>query len=207
MDLSYLLFIGSVFFYKYFNVDEIIDVRITSRIISIIMCIGMLYGSGYSLWYDDFTYEWNKVVIIGKTYTLLDFYFVVFNYNKFANMYWQILLHHIILFYIFLNYGSEQKLLASGLFVESSSIFLNIAWFMIKAGWQNSLLFKINSGLLWITYLVFRVIGLPIILYLSETIYSVKIGISFLIFLNWYWFMKISGKFFELLNGDKIKAE
>jgi hypothetical protein len=101
----------------------------------------------------------------------------------------------------------DVKLLAIGLYVEISSILLNIGWFMIKAGWEKSMLFKINSGLIWITYLIFRVIALPIILYIGD-ISLWKKGVIFpLLLLNWYWFGKLTGKFIQLLQGDKIKVE
>lgn len=204
---SLFLFSGAFLFYHFFRVEEYVDVKVTSRVVSTIMCSAMIYGANWCLWYDNFTEEWNKVVVTGTFYTLLDSYFIVFNYAKFRSMYWEILLHHIILFYIFLNHEMSPRLIAIGLYVESSSILLNLGWFMIKAGWEKSMIFKINSGLIWITYLVFRVIGLPITFYIAEVSLWKKSVIFPLLLLNWYWFGKLTGKFIQLLRGDKLKVE
>lgn len=204
---SLWLFAGAVGIYKFFNIDDHIDVRITSRVVSIFICSTILYDATWCLWYDDFTVVWNNVVVIGKFYTLLDAYFIIFNYAKFSSMYWKIILHHIILFYIFLNHQINVRLLAIGLFVESSTIMLNIGWFMIKAGWEKTLLFKINSGLIWITYLIFRVIMLPIILCIADVTFWTKVIIFPLVLLNWYWFSMLTGKFLQLLRGDQLKVE
>lgn len=204
---SLFLFYGAFLFYNFFRIEELIDVRVTSRVVSIFMCSAMIYGASWCLWYDDFTEVWDKVIVIGKFYTLLDFYFVVFNYAKFRSIYWEILLHHIIFFIIFLNHTSYVKSLALGLFVESSTILLNIGWFMIKAGWEESMLFKINSVLIWITYLISRVIGLTVLVYIAEIEFWMKTFVSPLLLLNWYWFGKLTGKFIQLLRGDRIKVE
>lgn len=204
---SLFLFVGYLAFYKFFNIDKHIDVRINSRVISLLACSAMIYGATWSLWYDNFTKMWSNVVVTGIFYTLLDFYFVAFNYDKFKSIYWEILLHHVILFYIFLNHQLGVKLLAFGLYVESSTILLNIGWFMIKAGMQKTLIFKINSIFIWITYLIFRVIGLPIILLIAHTNCWIKVAISPLIILNWYWFGKLTEKFVQLIRGDQIKVE
>lgn len=204
---SFCLFVSSVGIYNLLYIDKHIDVKITSRVVSIFMCSVILYGASWSLWYDDFTGMWNIVLIVGKFYTLLDSYFIIFNYTKFSNIYWEILLHHIILFYIFLNHQINVHLLAMGLFVESSTIMLNIGWFMIKAGLEKTLIFKINSGFIWITYLIFRVIMLPIILLISNVNLCTRVIISILVLLNWYWFSKLTDKFLQVLRGDQIKVE
>ena len=205
-DVYYTL--SFIALYKFFNIDELIDVRKSSRVISIIMCTAMITGSTYSLINSDYTSKiWDHTVMVGKVYTLLDTYFVVTNYNKFKNMFKEMMLHHTILYLIFMNHHVNPPTLAKGLYVELSTIFLNFGWFMIKLGMQKTMLFNINSALLLISYFIFRVVGFTSLFIYEDLPTYIRCLLLPLLLLNYYWFTLLCRKSLYLLGNNEIKIE
>lgn len=205
-DIYYtLLFIA---LYKFFNIDELIDVRKSSRVISIIMCTAMIKGSTQSLINSDYTSKiWNDTITIGKVYTLFDAYLILTNYSKFKNMFNEMIFHHLILYIIFMYQHINPPTLAKGLYVELSTIFLNFGWFMIKWGMQKTMLFNINSLILLLSYFIFRVVGFTaLFIYEDIPIYAKSIALPLLL-LNYYWFTLLCRKSLYLIRNDEIKVD
>ena len=93
---------------------------------------------------------------------LMNFFFVKFRQATGALAY-QTYAHHILGAGGFLTaYYAPRTCLVFGcvsLSLEASTVFLNIRWFTFECGYNSELLGLINSGSLFISYIIVRIIG------------------------------------------------
>lgn len=101
-------------------------------------------------------------------------------------------IHHTVFLLIALLSYTEPLYYSYGIISETSTIFLNLRWFAIKNFIVKDI--KLYSFLLWITFLIFRIINLTYLAY--KMIYSIHIYYTILIlpflFLNAIWFIDLT---------------
>ena len=91
---------------------------------------------------------------------------LIYGFKRLKN---DIKLHHvtciiIVGYFTYIDMYIEYMLLF--MVVEISTVFLHLAWFLKKFGLENDNVYKINGGLLWLSFLLCRVLYLPYIAYM-----------------------------------------
>jgi hypothetical protein len=138
-------------------------------------------------------------------YTLSDIY--LYYTNKISpNGKTENIIHHIFFIFVSCVGYKNYYFYSRAILTEASTIFLNLSWFSYK----NKISFVnlvVVTKLLWITFLLFRIINLYIltyqVYYSTFRIYS-AIGVPFII-LNNYWFYLLTIKLIKLKNNDDKK--
>jgi hypothetical protein len=113
------------------------------------------------------------------------------------------LLHHIITVWLILSLISGNGNLARSfphlMILELSGLFFNTAWCIRQFPiWKESLLVRFLEIAFSLSFLLIRVIHLPLIFYsILTSPYSKELGIGrysliFIVFFQWYWFMTIA---------------
>lgn len=180
-----------------------------------------IFGQYYENFYNEVTYRFNAIIhslytsifvsfyLLGlmdakildviflnsMAYCLYDFYGLCTQKNPDHDK-GKFMVHHLLMFAIlFLNYNSDQirkDLIAKGLLAEWSTIFLNFSIILYKSGLGNYRIFTINSSITVASYMIFRILLYPFLIY--QTFYQSYIyGLLSLVFysFNWIWFMQI----------------
>lgn len=151
-----------------------------------------------------------NILVVGVWYNVIYITMDIYLYisNKISNKdKIEMLLHHIV-FLIASYYSSLNPYFYSkGILTETSTIFLNISWLLKKYKIKNIPQLYINKTinfsyiLVWITFFVFRIINMDILMY--EMYYSQYTRFSILpvpfIILNKYWFFLINKKIYKHL--------
>lgn len=156
----------------------------------------------YHLFIDNFEDNTcNQINILSAGYVTFDLYRAI------SSKEYEYILHHFVMIFaimpcILLDYGYDMiplhyyYLIARAYLAESSTIFLNNCWLLIKNNKKNSIKFLINSSLLLLMFFFFRIINFSIILYeiiILEYNYFILIHLP-LTCLNYIWFYKLLKK-------------
>lgn len=100
------------------------------------------------------------------------------------------------------------------LMTEMSTPFLNYRWFLYKCGYESSFIYVINGACLWISFLIFRIIDVPIVMWElagsrnelgAAVFYSVLTGLLCIYLMNFYWFYLITEKLVSIVYKRKEK--
>jgi hypothetical protein len=156
-------------------------------------------GNGISLGYA--IYDFIPQYLIGKKYSVM--------------------IHHIVMVSIYLNptlvyfnlirksnftYITSNNLIARTSLCEIPSVCLSISFILYKLKKSDTLLFKIVSILLLITYIPFRLINFPIIAYKLLNIdpyYYSTICITIFTLLSYYWYYYLVKKVLNINDNSK----
>lgn len=140
-------------------------------------------------------------VIYNILYLLTDIYLYLSNkicgHNKIEHI-----VHHIIFIITACISNINPYFYCRGIITEFSTIFLNLSWFAYKKKFNiNNIV--LYTKLLWISFLVFRIINLNVVFY--EIYYSDYYMYSIFpvpfIILNTYWFYLITKKILNYNNS------
>lgn len=182
--------------------------RYCSNIHAIII---FLYSFIYCYIYDfDVIYN-NLINGISVGYLIFDSYRAI----KYKEL--EYIIHHLVvisaIFPTILNEMNQYQLpeyyhylIARAFLSESSTIFLNNCWLLIKQNKKSSTEFIFNSIMLLILFLVFRVINFTLIFYrLIQLEYYSYLSLHVpLTILNYIWFYKLMLKTKEIFSYRKI---
>ena len=178
----------------------------SSRIASTVHALFCMLGSGLYLT-DILTLEQVEPIInYNAIYILTDISLYLTNSIKDKHKFVMIL-HHILFMIAIYVSKKGPRFYFSGLLSETSSIFLNTRWFAINTNLITGV--KIHTFMLWLTFLIFRVINLSYLIiqmYHSELYYYSYILIPFTL-LNYCWFGIITKILFVKKIKDNIKNE
>lgn len=143
----------------------------------------------------------NNINILSCGYVFFDLYRAI------KNKEYEFILHHFVMIFtvlpgFLLQYGYNilpmhyYYFVGKAYLAESSTIFLNNCWLLIKNNKKNSLSFKINSVFLLIMFFIFRIINFSVILYeIINLKYNYFIILHLpLTVLNYVWFFKLLKK-------------
>ena len=209
----YLIYLVLYNYFLVFGVKNLFktNYETTSRIASLSHSIVSTLLSSLFL-FNIINYD---ILVIGVWYNVIyitmDIY--LYMYNKISNKDKIEMMFHHIVFLIASYYSSLNPYFYSrGILTESSTIFLNLSWLIknieiIKNKNLKLLSLYLNKNikilylLIWITFAIFRIINMDMLLY--EMYYSKYSGFSTLpipfIILNKYWFYLINKKIFNNL--------
>ena len=174
----------------------------TCRIASIVHALFCFAGSTLYLT-DRITLEQVEPIInYNSIYIITDLFLYLTNSIK--DKHKNVMIFHHVLFMIAIYLSrNDPRFYFIGLLSETSTIFLNTRWFAINTNLISSSQIQIHTFMLWLTFLIFRVINLS---YLSIQIYQSKyyyysFMLSPLIVLNYGWFYILT----KILFVKKIK--
>ena len=174
----------------------------TCRIASIVHALFCIAGSTLYLT-DRITLEQVEPIInYNSIYIITDLFLYLTNSIK--DKHKNVMIFHHVLFMIAIYLSrNDPKFYFIGLLSETSTIFLNTRWFAINTDLLSNSQIQIHTFMLWVTFLIFRVINLS---YLSIQIYQSKyyhysFMLSPLIVLNYGWFYMLT----KILFVKKIK--
>lgn len=149
---------------------------------------------------DDKYFE--KINILTATYALYD------SYRAFKKKEIQYIVHHFIMFICVLpmfTLNNHPKYyhyyIARALSSESSTIFLNNCWLLIKNNKLDTSLFKVNSLLTLLCFTFFRIINFTLIIYNIYYLeyYNYILCALPLTLMNYYWYYKLILKYISVL--------
>lgn len=195
--IAFYLFVPMVFTYEFCYYKFKVKANPFSRALSIQFCTTVLIFTIYCLYRDIYDRWWSYVALLGYNYVYMDSYLLLSNSHKFKGVN-EFLVHHIIMFGLLTLHTRFPKLLAIGMLSESSTICINLCWFLIKAGKQNGFLFNFLSLLTIIFFTIFRVIGFTYLVWWKAPLeIKYKLLVSPLLIMNYVWYWKLSQKVLE----------
>jgi len=177
------------------------DIEYISRIYSNIHAIFILYGSFLELKNDS--------NIIAKYGAFTCGYAIFDMYRSLKKKELDYIIHHSLIIIGTIPFILEQnkllilpkfyrKFIALNYLSESSTIFLNICWLILKNGGEKSKLFKINAILTLVCFFIFRIVNFT---YISINLIDYKFLFmlqGILTGLNYNWFYKLIKKYKEM---------
>ena len=162
---------------------------------------------GIIIWYVSLRYLSNTVtdetflhyVEMSKAYAIYDTFIMIY-YKKYIPGLAMGLLHHML--FIFALHSpflqNHKKFAAKALSSEITNIFLYFGWILLKKGYQKSMIFLINGGILITLFLNNRVLNFTNLfitsLAVKGAIYE-QIFMFIITIMNIYWFVKLLEKF------------
>jgi hypothetical protein len=197
--ILYLIFNSFIVFglNKYYNLDIELTCRISSLIHACISLFGSLFFLGNIIDYSQF----QEVINYNIVYISTDIYIYI---NEMINIndIKEIMVHHIcFLIGTYISY-INPVFYAYGIMSEGSTIFFNIRWCAINGYYFKNI--DLHTILLWITFLIFRIINITNLGYLmiNSIYYKYSILVLPFICLNYIWFYYLSLK--ALISIKKI---
>lgn len=212
-----LSLISSVCFYKglkYFQNTFNLEVSQCSVALChdiYISSMAVLYLNNYI---SDYTWSMGNGISLG--YAIYDFVPQYLIGKKYS-----VMIHHVIMFCTYLNptlvhFNLIRKpnfafnyIVAKISLCEIPSICLSTSFILYKLNKSDTLLFKIVSILLLITYIPFRLINFPIIAYellTKDPFYYTSGCITTFTLLSYYWYYYLVKKVLSLNNKSKSKS-
>ena len=179
-----------------------------------------IFGKYYDNFYREVTYRFNSIIhavftsilsslylmemidsniidvifINSMGYCLYDLYIISSTKDDPHKI--QFIIHHSMMFFIlFMNYNTEHiniLLITKGLLAEWSTIFINLSIIFYRIGLANSKIFKLNSWISVLAFLVFRILLYPFWIYqiFQLNYFYCLLTIVFYV-LNCMWFFKL----------------
>jgi hypothetical protein len=189
--LLYLIFNSFIVFglNKLVNIDIELTCRISSLIHSVVSLFGSLFFLGNIIDYIIF----QEIIKYNVVYISTDIYLYL-NKNINTSDKREMMVHHIcFLIGSYISY-INPSFYAYGIMSEGSTIFLNTRWCAINGYYFKNI--DLHTILLWITFLIFRIINMTNLGYLMITSIYYKYSILVLPFicLNYVWFYYLSLK-------------
>jgi hypothetical protein len=201
--LLYLIFNSLIVFglNKLVNIDIELTCRISSLIHSVVSLFGSLFFLGNIIDYNQF----QEIIKYNVVYISTDVYLYL-NKNINTSDKMEMMVHHIC--FLIGSYMSyiNPGFYAYGIMSEGSTIFLNTRWFAINGYYFKNI--DLHTILLWISFLIFRIINMTNLVYLMITGIYYKYSILLLPFicLNYVWFYYLTLKSIKSLISIKNKV-
>lgn len=186
---------------------------------SVALCHDIYISSMAVLYLNNYIsdYTWSMGYGISLGYAIYDFIPQYLMGKKYS-----VMLHHIVMFSSYLNptlvhFNLIRKpnflmniVIARTSLCEIPSICLSSSFILYKLKKSDTLLFKIVSILLLLTYIPFRLINFPIIAYdlLTKDPYYYSTGcITIFTFLSYYWYYYLVKKVLNLNNKSNLNLK
>ena len=136
----------------------------------------------------------DTIFINSMGYCLYDFYIICC--KKYDPHKVQFIIHHLMMFFIlFMNYDGEQVnilIIIKGLLAEWSTIFINLSIIFYRIGLANHKIFRLNSWITVVAFLVFRILLYPYLIYQAFQLNSYYYLLANIFYaLNCLWFFKL----------------
>lgn len=210
--LAYGYSILYAIFYK--QLRNVYDREISARTISVMHAILMLCITFISIIENEYNYYGYFICLMCVQYWICD---IIVGGKRMTR---DIVTHHIIsslfvLYFIYWNQYTEYIQMA--MIVEMPTLFLHIRWFLLEFGQKKTSIYLINGFLLWITFLVCRVLYfIYFIYYILYKIDDYEFDIHRIIFLSgivsiWimslFWFYKLTMAIKKVLDKKKKKKQ
>jgi len=176
---------------KLYNIDYECSSRISSMMHAIIcLIVSLLFINNYLI--DNLQFE---IIKYNIAYLITDIYLYLTKRVSNKDLY-EMLIHHTFFilgcYSVYLNPVNYILIYSHGIMTEASTIFLNTRWFSIKKYYFRNI--KMHSILLWISFLIFRIINMAYIIYLitiNNYYYLMFLTLPFFI-LNSVWFYHLT---------------
>jgi len=135
--------------------------------------------------------EWTMCLPISSAYGLVDMTVLTLNYKHFKKGYRVICVHHLIMIFGPLTIIHEYGILCSRLYLFEITVpILDMSWYLYRTKQTASLVYKVNSVLTVILFLIFRIMNGGYLAYAVGTEHQYTFLMFALTFLglNLYWF-------------------
>ena len=153
-----------------------------------------------------------SVWLFTLSYVLYDFSLLIVDRRALSV---EMVAHHFIMLVmvmveIFTRY--DPAIAETLLLTEMSTPFLSLRWLLFQSDQEKTVLYAVNGGLFWLSFLIYRVLTVPTVIWyawqnkdhVTFPIFEVLFcGSSILCIMNFYWFFLITGKLFEVFSNMK----
>lgn len=192
------LILGTLIYNSIFNLNKHYDnnIKKTHVTLSLVHCITTSIYSGYYLLSGN-ELSYYTMTLTSGSYFLYDFYYYA-KYEKYNITSIVYMIHHIISFYV-LQQEMNRTIAIAFFMAEVSNIPNNLTYRAIKNGVKEESL-KILKAVQLYSWILFRMVGLPIWVYIIEKDEFIKLNMtsrwisSLIMILTYYWGVKLIKK-------------
>jgi hypothetical protein len=137
--------------------------------------------------------SWDELSAVSMGYILHDI-FIIFGTELYHKTGSDMILHHGLFLYFVWRYHSVLRIeMAFGYLSESSTLFLNLAWFGYSSGNLDSLSYRLNGLMTLVFFFIFRVLVFPHLalraIFQGEYFGSILVLILTTLNYRWFWLL------------------